>query len=167
MTRNTLTKAKIILVYQEHKYFTTTAAITAKERYQAESYKITVLGYYEIRVDAADPTQFDILSRNGTYFNNYDDARRFIIDHKEEIRKMTKPHTYNGKPIPSNEIKVDARFTVYYNKNTKEKVYNLEETKKWGKNLFFIDFANSSINPSLQPEAKTQLFTVSKEENSL
>ena len=165
MTRNTITKARVIYAYTKDEQLPVTGRVSKALATQGIDYTITLSWtHLYISADCAD-IRFTSISNQCTHFHDYYDAKRQLNEHKTAIKKAEKRHR-ECSYMPSNEsINITAKFNVYYDTVTKEFVYNKEATKKWGKNLVFITLGEHSR--PVDPSPNLLWFTLSAEENSL
>lgn len=172
MTRNTLTKARIVLVDTKTKTFGTNSKITSKEATQGIDYIITYsYAHLFVQPDAhhpflGDECEFSSSDCRCTHYSSYEEARKIIIENKKMLKAKGKAYTSSSYCAAEDApVGIQATFETYYDTVTKTTVFRKEETKKWGKNLLFIDRRHCSHAPNLK--TKSQFFTITEEPESL
>ena len=167
MTRNTLTKAKVVLVYQQKKSYTLTEKVSKKDRTNGIDYVIFLSDDWHCLANNSYGISFTF-SNSCTHFQTFDDAKKFINEHRDEIKEASKRFTENGKGCKIKSLKIQGSYTMFYNKMNKEEAHSQKEAQaKWGKNLLFINYGDRCITRSCEPGERLPIFTVTKEEDAL
>ena len=162
MTRNTITKARIIYVFHELKSYSPTAKITKKEATQGIDYRIFYSYQHFFLSPDKNIIRFSTSEERCTHFRDFYEAKQCLKEYKKDIKLAAIRDSSRISPFDKTELYIGIDYQVYYDTVTKTSVFNKEETKKWGKNLVFIE--SSSRN---HPDARTQWYTVTQEDDAV
>ena len=165
MTRNTITKARIIYVLEQKKAYSPTSKLTKKEATQGTNYIITYSYMHFFISPDKDSMKFSSSESWCTHFQTFYDAKKCLIENSKEVKQAAIRDGYGGADFDKTDLNITVDYIVYYDTVTKTSVFNKEETKKWGKNLVFIDLCGAS-SPR-RPRLGRPWYTVTPEEGSV
>ena len=162
MTRNTITKARVIYVFNELKRYSPTAKLTKKEATQGTDYRIFYSYEHFFMSPDKDVMKFSTDEAYCTHFRDFYEAKQCLKEHKEDIKQAVLHGSSWRTEFDKTDLYIGVDYVVYYDTVTKTSVLNKEETKKWGKNLVFIMGTSRS-----HPDSRTQWYTATQEDNAV
>lgn len=163
MTRNTITKARVIYVFEQEKRYLPTEKLAKKEATQGRDYVITYSYMHFFISPDKDFMKFSTGDGWCTHFKDFYEAKKCLTEYRKEIKEAA-VRAY-GSEFDKTDLNITVDYLVYYDTVTKTSVFNKEETKKWGKNLVFIKL-NCARSPE-HPNSRYQWYTVTPEEESV
>lgn len=177
MTRNNITKAKIIIINRQQKDFSITEKINANEAKKGAGYAICYDGCWFCYSPATGELMDFSRGNHYTHFGTFYEAKSFINNNREAFKnaigKIYQPlcrhHHYKFK-FDKNKIKIIGDFNYYFDTTTGKKYYSRQEVEKLSKNLLFVEKSYySEAGEAIYHKIRISesFFTSSKEENSI
>ena len=163
MTINTITKARVIYVFKREKRYLPTEKLTKKEATQGRDYVITYSYMHFFISPDKDFLKFSTSDVWCTHFKDFYEVKKCLTEYRKEIKEAAM-RAY-GSEFDKTDLSITVEYLVYYDTVTKTSVFNKEETKKWGKNLVFIEFYRA--NSPEHPNSRCQWYTTTPEEGSV
>lgn len=181
MTRNTFTKARIILIAHVTKMFTVTQKVDRKTATKGEEYSIRY-NYEKYYAPATGEAGQFTYNNNYTRFSTLDEAKKYFREHRKEIAAAAKFVYDNdrheiigadGNPIKrpkfkftNNMVDIVGEFQIYLDTSTGKEYYSLAEAEKICKNHLFIERrSHVGLKDSIKDDLS--FFTIEREKEAL
>lgn len=180
MTKEKLNKTKLIFVANKHKRFHLNDKVDKKMLMTGTNFRI-LYGDEELTNHiASNSIYFDY--REGTDFNTFEEAKKFIQEHRSEIALAMKDrYNYLARKWDSNKcqyfipsdlkfkisqerkrLTIEGKFVLYYDTFNHRETYCEEVAKKWYKNSIFFQRERPEILADI--DAASNSFTLVTEE---